>query len=146
MPHYRITYSRQAKGGSSAPVLWFVPMSRDMFPEREFWNIEAPTARESVIGFMAQQRVEVGPAQPVRESPILHRWLLSRTVTIGDYIDSFLNRKRRSLVFRARDGVRCRILSVEDVPEPVGSAAATGPYQQQETSNKRPATSNQTHA
>lgn len=135
MPPYRITFSRQARGSGSAPVLWFVPMPRDMFPETESVSIEAPNAREAVIRFMARQHMDVQPDQPVRESPILHRWLLSRTVTIGDYIDSFLSKRRRSLVFRAKDGVRCRILSVEEHTEPVGSATAAGRDHQQPTTN-----------
>ena len=136
MTSYAITFSRSGRSARGAPVLWFVPMSKDMFPKREVSLIEAPRARDALTGFMARQGVAVDVARPVRGSPLLHGWFLSGRTTIGEYMDSFIAGRRGSLSFRTPTEVRFRVLSIEEQkPEPAGSAAAAGRDHQQATTN-----------
>ncbi|MEX1252957.1 MAG: hypothetical protein WEE64_01320 [Dehalococcoidia bacterium] len=142
MPHYRITFSRSGRSARGAPVLWFVPMPKDMFPKREVVLMEAPGARDAITAFVKRENVAVDLERPVRGSPLLHGWFLSGKTTIAEYIDSFVGGRRRSLSFNAPNDVRFRILSIAEEPEPASGIAGTDGYQQPFASLEgRPATS-----
>ncbi len=126
MTSYLITARWEPKGTGYVPILWFVPATRDMFSKTTTSSVEAPTARDAVITFMGRHDVNVAPDQPVRGSPLQHRWLLPARVTIGVYVEEFLDGRHRALMFRVRDGVRCRILSVQEQAAPVGVEAGRG--------------------